>query len=92
MYAYTTQKVEANIKAINSRLMVIYQEQPLIETAVKIALSMEKLDLPYVKGVMEAKTFGRHDILFAYENAIIWTSNLFELMTNQAVRNLYSNI
>lgn len=82
LYAYTNNIIDELLTQIEARLMVLFDEQPVIDTACKIAKSLDSLDLEYIDGVMMADVFGRHDILFSYENAITWTSS-FVTMMNQ---------
>lgn len=83
MYAYTTNSIDEYLSQISGRLMTIFEEYPDFEVVLKIAQSIESLDLEYVDGIMAADIFSRHDILFSYENALMWTASLVDLMNQK---------
>ena len=76
LYSYTTNKINSFIDSMDSRLGVIYTEQPDFSMIMNVVASMESLDLEYVDGVMASEIFTRHEILFAYENALMWLASL----------------
>ncbi|MGN0894526.1 MAG: hypothetical protein ACI4ND_05965 [Succinivibrio sp.] len=83
MYVYTGKVTAELINQINSRLMVIIQENPLIDTALNVAKHMEESDLEYVDGVIASNQWSRHDILFAYENAVCFTADLVDMISQK---------
>jgi len=83
MYAFTTSKVDVTTDKINNRIKMIMKEIPEYETIYNIALSMESLDLEYVDGIMASGFMPRHDILMAYENAVMWVTGLQDALNQK---------
>ena len=59
------------------------KEIPEYETIFNIAVSMESLDLEYVDGIMASGFMPRHDILMAYENAVMWVTGLQDALNQK---------
>ena len=83
MYAFTTSKVDMLIEQIDSRIKKIMHDIPEYETIYKIAVSMESLDLEFVDGIMASGFMTRHDILMAYETAVMWVAGLEEAINQR---------
>ena len=82
LYSYTTNNINSYIESMDARLGAIYAEQPDFSMIMKVVASMECLDLEYVDGIMASEFLTRHEILFAYENALMWLASL-ESFINQ---------
>ncbi|WP_406020329.1 hypothetical protein, partial [Succinivibrio sp.] len=76
LYSYTTNNINSYIENMDARLGAIYAEQPDFSMIMNVAASMECLDLEYVDGIMASEFLTRHEILFAYENALMWLASL----------------
>ncbi|MDD6206850.1 hypothetical protein [Succinivibrio sp.] len=82
LYSYTTNNINSYIESMDARLGAIYAEQPDFSMIMNVVASMECLDLEYVDGIMASEFLTRHEILFAYENALMWLASL-ESFINQ---------
>lgn len=82
LYSYTTNNINSYIERMDARLGAIYAEQPDFSMIMNVVASMECLDLEYVDGIMASEFLTRHEILFAYENALMWLASL-ESFINQ---------
>lgn len=76
LYSYTTKNINSYIESMDARLGAIYAEQPDFSMIMNVVASMECLDLEYVDGIMASEFLTRHEILFAYENALMWLASL----------------
>ncbi|NLK85699.1 MAG: hypothetical protein GX278_07155 [Aeromonadales bacterium] len=83
LYPYSVPSLDAILSDIEKKLEDICSSEPLFDTALNIAKCMESLDLEYVDGVIENNTFSRHEILFAYENALMWLSSFIEFKSKK---------
>ena len=82
LYSYTTNNINSYIESMDARLGAIYAEQPDFSMIMNVVASMVCLDLEYVDGIMASEFLTRHEILFAYENALMWLASL-ESFINQ---------
>ncbi len=76
LYPYGTPETQKLLMAIDTRLNELYTENDEYRAIMEIATSMESLNLEYVDGIMMANFISRHDILNAYENAVMWIAGL----------------
>ncbi|MGN0916322.1 MAG: hypothetical protein ACI4NE_08230 [Succinivibrio sp.] len=83
MYTYLTPAIEAGLDTIDMNRDQVFKDYPVYAQVEKIVESMESLDLHYVDGIIAANIFTRHDILYSYENALIWVSKLTDLISQK---------
>ncbi len=83
MYAYTTPNIVATLGRIQAKIQNAFTLTPEYKTILKIAMGMESHDYAFVDECMNSKFITRHEILFSYENAVMWLSALPEAIIHK---------
>ena len=80
---YSCEQTEVANEDISAKIANLCRDEKLFGYALRISQCLESLDLGFVDKIIESEVFSRHEILFAYENSLMWLSSFIEYTTTK---------
>lgn len=83
LYPYSIPETIIVLNDISAKIANLCRDEKLFGYALRISQCLESLDLGFVDKIIESEVFSRHEILFAYENSLMWLSSFIEYTTTK---------
>ena len=83
LYPYSIPETIIVLNDISAKIANLCRDEKLFGYALRISQCLESLDLGFVDKIIESEVFTRHEILFAYENSLMWLSSFIEYTTTK---------